>query len=160
MSGVEEIKKAVTEALSKKHMSPNKVRPIDKNILWMSMVGATDEEIAKEMGVTRYVVSNKLRNPIIQRELERLSKLVDKEIVGLTIASKKRMQEASLTAADALVSMIEKAPDFNMKLKAIIKVLEYTHGKPRQSVSISPEGGKPLSEDDEKIIDTMIGDKE
>lgn len=158
VSGVGETKDAVTRALSRKHMSPDKVRPIDKNILWMSMVGATDEEIAREMGVTRLVISSKLRNPIIQREIERLSKIVDKEIVGLTIASKKRMQEASLTAADALVSMIETAPNFNDKLKAIIKVLEYTHGKPRQSIAISPEGGKSLSEGDEKIIDVMIGD--
>ncbi|KKN52567.1 hypothetical protein LCGC14_0611190 [marine sediment metagenome] len=156
MSGVDETREAISKALDKKHMSPGKVRPIDKNILWMSMVGASDEEIAKEIGVTRYVITNKLRNPIIQREMERLSKVVDKEIVGLTIASKKRMNEASLTAADALVSMIETAPNFNDKLKAIIKVLEYTHGKPRQSVAISVDDGKPLSEDDEKIIDVMI----
>ncbi len=156
----ESVEEAITEALSRKHMSPEKVRPIDKNILWMSMVGASDEEIAEEMGITKYVISSKLRNPIIVREIARLSKLVDKEVVQLTIASKKRMNEASLTAADALVSMIERAPNDGLKLKAIIKVLEYAHGKPRQSIAITPMIEKPLSDGDEKILDAMIGDGE
>lgn len=151
-----EVKEAIKKSLDSKYIPPGKVRPIDKNILWMSMVGASDEEIAEEMGVTRYVVSTKLRNPIIQREMERLGRLVDKEVVKLTILSKKRMNEASLTAADALVSMIENAPNFGLKLKAIIKVLEYTHGKPRQSIAISPEVEKPLSDDDSRILDEMI----
>ena len=153
MSGVDEAKEAITEALSRKHMAPGKIRPIDKNILWMSMVGASDEEIAKEIGVTRYIISNKLRNPIIQRELERLGKIVDKEVVKLTVASKKRMQEASLAAADALVSMIEHG-----SLPAIVKVLEFTHGKPRQSIAISPEVEKPLGDEDEDILGEMVKD--
>ena len=62
MSGVDEAKEAVTEALDRRHIPSGVVRPIDKNILWMSMVGASDEEIAKEMGVTRYIISKKLRN--------------------------------------------------------------------------------------------------
>ena len=72
------------------------------------------------------------------------------------MASKRRMLEASLDAADALCEMVGGETLPGLKLKAIIKVLEYVHGKPHQSISLPGKGDKPLSEKGEMMIDKMI----
>ena len=158
--GLEKIRESVDEALEPKHIPAGKVRPVDRNILRLHMLGAKDDEIAKELGVSRFVISAKLKNPIIKRELERLDILTDKELIKLTMASKRRMLEAGLTAADALVSFMSDASTQGLQLKAIIKVLEYAHGKPRQSIAISPDVEKPLEDEDENLLDEMIDDSE
>jgi len=150
------IEEAVVKALESKNIPPGKVRPIDKNILRLYMMGAKHEEIAKELGISKIVVNTALRNPAVKQELERLDILTDKELIKLTSASKRRMLEASLDAADHLIEFMDGETTDGLKLKAIIKVLEYAHGKPRQSVVITPGVEKPLSDGDESIIDEMI----
>lgn len=157
------IEEAVEKALLSKNIPPGKVRPVDKNILRLHMMGATGTEIAKELGIRRETVSAVLNNPAIIKELERLDILTDKELIKLTSASKRRMLEASLDAADHLVEFMDMETTDGLKLKAIIKVLEYAHGKPRQSVVITPGVEKPLSDGDEDILNEMIsngGEKE
>ena len=154
MSGT--IEEAVNKALCSKNIPRGEVRVVDKNMVRMRMLGASNSEIAKELGVTPETVSYRLDNPKVKEEIERLDILTDKELIKLTMASKRRMLEASLKAADELCEMIEGETLPGLKLKAIIKVLEYAHGKPHQSISLPGKGDKPLSERGEMMIDKMI----
>tara|TARA_Y100000310_G_scaffold220710_1_gene222296 strand:- start:2980 stop:3480 length:501 start_codon:yes stop_codon:yes gene_type:complete len=152
------IEAAVEKALDKKHMPVGVVRPVDKNILRMYMLGARPKEIAHDMGLGVQDIYQRLNNPAVKRELARLDIITDRELIKLIVVSKRRMLEASLEAADKLVEMMgdEEVKD-GLKLKAIVKVLEYSHGKPKQSVVVSPgnEGGQ-LPEADVIDLDSMI----
>ena len=59
MSGT--IEEAVNKALSSKNIPKGEVRVVDKNMVRMRMLGASNSEIAKELGVTPETVSHRLR---------------------------------------------------------------------------------------------------
>lgn len=127
----------------------DKIRPIDKNILRMYFVGAKIKDIAKETKYSREFIREALDNPVVQKEIRRLDRLVEKRLVRAAIASKTKILEASVTAAQLLVDMMKRPYLIKERASAAVKVLEYTHGKPRIPIDakISEEN---LSENDLK----------
>ena len=125
------LKNIIDEKLKPENIPDGKVRVIDKNILRMHFMGASIGEIAAEFKKTEGAVRRTLENPAVQREIKRLDKCVDGDIIRFKVTAERKLKEASVKAAKQLIDTMERSKSEKDKNWAALKVLEYTLGKPR-----------------------------
>ena len=83
------LEKTVERVLDKKHIRGS-IRPIDHNFLRMVLLGYSVHEIADKLGDSPGNIRMRLKDPYIRGEIKRLDRRIDKEMITLIRAVKKR----------------------------------------------------------------------
>jgi len=157
---MKKVKDIIDDKLKPENIPNGKVRVIDKNILRMHFMGASVREIAKETKKTEGAVRKALNNPAVQREIKRLDRLVEGELVRSKITAERKLKEAMVKASDTLINTMKTAPSLKDRNWAALKVLEYTLGKPRIPIEGKLEVSALTDEDLEEMREGLEGEKE
>ena len=139
--------KAVEKALDPANLPLKQVRMIDKAILQNFFMGMTVHDIAVKVDKTESAVRTALNRPEVQRELKRLDTRIENELVRQKVGAARTLQEAAVLAAKQLVDTMKTAESPKDKNWAALKLIEYTLGKPKVSLVVSP-GKSELSDED------------
>lgn len=142
-----------------KPLPKGKIRPISRRILRLYFLGKTPKEIAEETGEEVEHVWTMLRSPVIQREIKRLDRLADNQVLRVDLASRRKIKEVALQAVDKLVDTLEGGSS-NEQFKAAVKLLEWAHGKPRQQLDVAVGPRDEMTDDDKKELDEGLKEKD
>jgi len=137
----------VKEVLKPENLPPKKVRMIDKNILQSYFGGETVHDIAVKIDKSESAVRAALERPEVQRELKRLDTRIENELVRQKVGAARTLQESAVLAARQLVDTMKTAESPKDRNWAALKLLEYTLGKPKVSLEVSPGKGELPQED-------------
>lgn len=150
----------VEKVTSSKEIPVGQIRPIDNTLLKMFFVGMKLGEIAKKMNMTADDVRIKLNNPFVQKELKRLDKKAEAELVRIRVVSLREFTLASLKAVRKLVALMEKGSGQDV-FRSAVKIIEYTHGKPTQKLDLNAKFAKEeLTPEEEEELEEGIEEEE
>ena len=89
----------------------------------------------------------------MQRELKRLDKKAESEIVRMRVVSLREVHLASVKAVRKLVALMNRGSGQDV-FRSAVKIIEYTHGKPSQKIDLNAKFPKEeLSPDEEEELE-------
>jgi len=149
---MESVMTDIINTILDKPLPKGKIRPISRRILRLYFLGKTVNEIAEETGEKRESIWARLRSPAIQREIKRLDRLADNQVLRVDLASRRKIKEVALAAVNKLVETLETGSS-NEQFKAAVKLLEWAHGKPRQQLDVAVGPRDEMTDNDRKELD-------